>query len=75
MEAELDRIVAAAQKAGKIAGAFCANAERALAVAKRGMRFCAISSDMAFLRAGARAQLDQLKVRRPSADGYFSVIW
>jgi 4-hydroxy-2-oxoheptanedioate aldolase len=61
VEAELDRIVAAAQKAGKIPGAYCATAERALAVAKRGMRFCAISSDMAFLRAGARAQLDKLK--------------
>jgi 4-hydroxy-2-oxoheptanedioate aldolase len=61
VEAELDRIVAAAQKAGKIAGAYCASAERALAVARRGMRFCAISSDMAFLRAGARVQLEKLK--------------
>jgi 4-hydroxy-2-oxoheptanedioate aldolase len=60
VEAELDRIVAAAHKAGKIAGAYCATAERALAVAKRGMRFCAISSDMGFLRAGARLQLDRL---------------
>jgi 4-hydroxy-2-oxoheptanedioate aldolase len=60
VEAELDRIVAAAQKAGKIAGAYCASAERALAVVERGMRFCAISSDMGFLRAGARAQLDKL---------------
>jgi hypothetical protein len=31
-----------------------------MAVAKRGMRFCAISSDLSFLRAGARAQLDRL---------------
>ena len=61
VEAELDRIVAAERKAGKIAGAYCASAERAMAVAKRGMRFCAISSDMAFLRAGARAQLNTLK--------------
>jgi 4-hydroxy-2-oxoheptanedioate aldolase len=61
VEVELDRIVAAAQKAGKIPGAYCASAERALAVAKRGMRFCAISSDMGFLRAGARFQLDKLK--------------
>lgn len=60
VEPELDRIVAAAQKAGKIAGAYCASADRALAVAKRGMHFCAISSDMAFLRAGARIQLDKL---------------
>ena len=60
VEAELDRVVAAAQKAGKIPGAFCASAERALAVAKRGMRFCAVSSDIGFLRAGTRAQLDRL---------------
>ena len=61
VEAELDRIVVAARKAGKIPGAYCANAERAVAVAKRGMRFCAISSDMGFLRAGASAQLKLLK--------------
>jgi 4-hydroxy-2-oxoheptanedioate aldolase len=61
VETELDRIVAAAHKAGKIPGAYCASAARAMAVVARGMRFCAISSDMAFLRAGARAQLDRLK--------------
>jgi len=61
VETELDHIVAAAQRAGKIPGAYCATAERALAVARRGMRFCAISSDLAFLRAGARTQLDRLK--------------
>jgi 4-hydroxy-2-oxoheptanedioate aldolase len=61
IEAELDGIVAAAQRAGKIAGAYCASAERALAVARHGMRFCAISSDMAFLRAGAAVQLNRLK--------------
>ncbi|MCC6889108.1 MAG: hypothetical protein IT536_11300 [Hyphomicrobiales bacterium] len=61
VEAALDRIVAAAGKSGKIPGAYCASAERALAVARRGRRFCAIASDLAFLRAGARAQLDKLK--------------
>ncbi len=61
VEVELDRIVAAAQMAGKIPGAFCASADRALAVVKRGMRFCAIGSDLGFLRAGARAQLDRLR--------------
>jgi 4-hydroxy-2-oxoheptanedioate aldolase len=61
VEAELDRIVAAAQKAGKVPGAYCAGAERSLALAGRGMRFLAVSSDMAFLRAGARVQLDKLK--------------
>jgi 4-hydroxy-2-oxoheptanedioate aldolase len=61
VETEIERIVAAANKAGKIAGAYCANSGRALALAKRGMRFLAIASDMAFLRAGARATLDGLK--------------
>ena len=71
IEVELDRIVAAAQKAGKIAGAYCANAERALAVAKRGMRYCAISSDMGFLRAGARGATENAQIVRR----YLSEIW
>jgi 4-hydroxy-2-oxoheptanedioate aldolase len=66
VERELDRIVAAAQKAGKTPGAYCHNAERALALAKRGMRFLAVSSDMAFLRAGARIALDPLRAQRDS---------
>jgi len=61
VESEIERIVAAARKAGKIPGAYCANAERANALARRGMRFLAISSDMGFLRAGAAAQLKVLK--------------
>jgi 4-hydroxy-2-oxoheptanedioate aldolase len=61
VEVELDRIVTAARKAGRIPGAYCQNADRALALAKRGMRFLAISSDMAFLRAGARLELNKLK--------------
>jgi 4-hydroxy-2-oxoheptanedioate aldolase len=61
VEAALDRIVAACRKAGKIAGLYCANAERAVACAKRGIRFLAIGSDLAFLRAGAAAQLKILK--------------
>ncbi len=61
VDAELDRIVAAARKTGKIAGAYCHTAERAVTLAKRGVRFLAVSSDMAFLRAGAAAQLKVLK--------------
>jgi 4-hydroxy-2-oxoheptanedioate aldolase len=61
VEGHLDRIIAAAHKAGKIAGAYCHNAERAVALAKRGVRFLAVSSDMAFLRAGAAAQVKVLK--------------
>ena len=56
VEAALDKIVAACRKAGKIAGLYCANAERAVACAKRGFRFLAVGSDLGFLRAGTAAQ-------------------
>jgi 4-hydroxy-2-oxoheptanedioate aldolase len=61
VERELDRMVAAAHKAGKIPGAFCHTAERAAALDKRGMRFLAVMSDIAMLRAGAAAALKMLK--------------
>jgi len=61
VERELDRIVAAAQRAGKISGGFCHTAERAVALAKRGMRFLAVMSDLAMLRAGTAAALKVLK--------------
>jgi 4-hydroxy-2-oxoheptanedioate aldolase len=61
VEAALDKIVAAARKAGKYAGIYCANAERALACAKRGFRFHAIGSDLGFLRAGIAPQIKALK--------------
>jgi len=61
VDGEIDRIVGAARKAGKIPGAYCHSADRAIALAKRGMRFIAVSSDMGFLRAGTRAALDGLK--------------
>jgi 4-hydroxy-2-oxoheptanedioate aldolase len=61
VEGHLESIIAAARKAGKIAGAYCHNAERAVALAKRGVRFLAVSSDMAFLRAGAAAQVKVIK--------------
>src|ERR1700738_3178112 len=57
VDRELDRITAAATKAGKVMGAYCHSAERALALAKRGIRFLAVGSDMAFLRAGAAGAL------------------
>ena len=46
--------------AGKVAGLYCANAERAVACAKRGFRFLAVNSDLGFLRAGTAAQLKTL---------------
>lgn len=61
VEAALDVIVAAAAKAGKLAGIYCANAERALACAKRGFRFHAIGSDLGFLRTGIAPQVKALK--------------
>jgi 4-hydroxy-2-oxoheptanedioate aldolase len=61
VERELDRVVAAAQKHNKIPGLYCANAERALFAAKRGCRFCAVGSDLGFLRAGTAAQVKALK--------------
>jgi 4-hydroxy-2-oxoheptanedioate aldolase len=61
VERELDRIVAACQKAGKVPGAFCHTAERAAALEKRGMRFLAVMSDIAMLRAGTAAALKVLK--------------
>jgi 4-hydroxy-2-oxoheptanedioate aldolase len=61
VETALDQLVAACRKAGKVAGLYCANAERAVACAKRGIRFLAVGSDLAFLRAGTAAQLATLK--------------
>lgn len=61
VERELDRMVAAAQKAGKIPGAYCHSSERAVALTKRGVRFLAVMSDLAMLRAGAAAAMKALK--------------
>jgi 4-hydroxy-2-oxoheptanedioate aldolase len=61
VDREVDRITAAAQKSGKIMGAYCHSAERAVALARRGVRFLAVGSDMAFLRAGAAAALKVAK--------------
>ena len=61
VDREIDRITAAATKAGKIMGAYCHSAERAAALGKRGVRFLAVGSDMGFLRAGAAAALKVVK--------------
>lgn len=61
VEREIDRICAAAGKAGKIPGIYCRDVERALAMAKRGFRFIAVGNDLGLLRAGAAAQLKTLK--------------
>ncbi len=62
VEQAIDTICAAATKAGKIPGIYCADAERAVAMSKRGFRFITIGSDLSILRTGAAAQLRALKV-------------
>jgi 4-hydroxy-2-oxoheptanedioate aldolase len=61
VERAIDRIGAAAKKAGKISGIYCRDAERALAMAKRGFRFITVGSDQGFLRDGTAAQWQALK--------------
>ena len=61
VDREIDGLVAATQKANKIAGAYCHTAERAAALGKRGFKFLAVMSDLAFLRAGAAAALQAAK--------------
>ncbi|HEY6026636.1 MAG TPA: aldolase/citrate lyase family protein, partial [Pseudolabrys sp.] len=57
----IERIGAAADKAGKIPGIYCRDAERALAMAKRGFRFITVGNDLGVLREGTAAQLKALK--------------
>ena len=57
----LERIIKAAQGAGKIAGTYCVDAGRAAAFEKRGVRFFLIGSDSGFLQAGTAAALEALK--------------
>ena len=60
VERAIDRICAAANKAGKIPGIYCRDAERALAMAKRGFKFITIGSDLAIVRDGAAGILKAL---------------
>jgi 4-hydroxy-2-oxoheptanedioate aldolase len=61
VDAAVETIGKAAQKAGKIAGAYTANAERANELAARGFRFLAVASDTAFVRAGITATFKALQ--------------
>jgi 4-hydroxy-2-oxoheptanedioate aldolase len=61
VERAIDRIGEAARKAGKIPGVYCRDAERALAMAKRGFRFVTVGSDLGLVREGAAAQVKALK--------------
>jgi len=61
VEDHLDAMIVGAQRAKKTPGAYCHSAERAATLAKRGVKFLAVSSDLAMLRAGAAAALKALK--------------
>jgi len=61
VERAVDTICAAAVKAGKIPAIYCRDAERALAMAKRGFKFIAVHSDLGLLREGTAALLKALK--------------
>jgi len=61
VENAIDKICAAATRAKKIPGIYCRDAQRALAMAKRGFRFIAVGSDFGIVREGAAAQIKALK--------------
>jgi 4-hydroxy-2-oxoheptanedioate aldolase len=61
VEAALDKIVAAAKKAGKVAGLYCATGERAAAMARRGFGYLAVGNDLGFFREGIGAHMKKLK--------------
>jgi 4-hydroxy-2-oxoheptanedioate aldolase len=61
VEQAIDKICGAARQAGKIPGIYCRDAERALAMAKRGFKFITIGSDQGTLREATAAQLKALK--------------
>ncbi len=61
VERAIDKICAAANKAGKIPGIYCRDAARALAMAKRGFKFITIGSDLAIMREGAAGILKALR--------------
>ena len=57
----IDKICAAAKKAGKIPGIYCRDTRGALAMAKRGFRFIVAGNDQTTLREATLAQLKALK--------------
>lgn len=61
VDAAIDKIAAAVRKLGKIFGAYCHTADRAVALAPRGATFLAVGSDLGFLRAGTAAALRTIK--------------
>ncbi|MDO8879054.1 MAG: aldolase/citrate lyase family protein [Pseudolabrys sp.] len=64
VDVAIDRICAAALKAGKIPGIYCRDAARALDMARRGFRFLTVGSDFSVVRDGVAASLKTLAVAR-----------
>jgi 4-hydroxy-2-oxoheptanedioate aldolase len=60
LDAALDRIVAAARSAGKIAGIFGGPAERAAAFRAKGFSFVTVGWDSTYVAAGIAAMLDEM---------------
>jgi 4-hydroxy-2-oxoheptanedioate aldolase len=58
VNAALDHALARAKAAGKIAGIYAPNGERAADFAKRGYPFISVGSDLGFLRAGAATMMN-----------------
>ena len=61
VDTALDKVAAAAKKAGKFAGLFCFDGAQAKAMRARGFKFTSISSDIVLLRAAAKAELDKAR--------------
>jgi 4-hydroxy-2-oxoheptanedioate aldolase len=57
----IEAICTAAVKAGKIPGIYCRDAERALAMRKRGFKFISVGNDQGLVSAGAAAQVKTLE--------------
>jgi 4-hydroxy-2-oxoheptanedioate aldolase len=71
VNAAIDKICAAAIKAGKIPGIYCRDAQRALDMAKRGFRFMTVGSDFSLVREGSAAALKKLPVKASGAKDAF----
>ena len=71
VNAAIDKICAAAIKAGKIPGIYCRDAQRALDMAKRGFRFMTVGSDFSLVREGSATALKKLPVKASGAKDAF----
>ncbi len=61
VDAALDAVAAAAQRAGKFAGLFCFDGAQAKAMRARGFKFTSISADILMLRAMGKAEMEKAR--------------